>query len=174
MRRASVPIVLVAFACGGGTNAPPAPPPEPFIAFSSDFGNFRTWESFALTYSVPGNDHLSGPRTVFLRARPPAGAKAFPVGTMIVKESGDGDLPSRHVFAMVKRGGGFNADGAAGWEWFELQNVDDADVALIWRGLGPTNGDAYGSATTGGCNGCHSAGKVSDYVFSPPLAKLIE
>jgi hypothetical protein len=69
---------------------------------------------------------------------------------------------------MVKRGANFNGDGGAlGWEWFELQNVDDKRVTITWRGTGPADGDAYGKGT-GGCNGCHAASAFSDFVFSMP------
>ena len=139
-----------------------------FVAFGSDFDGFRTWESFEPVSAAPGNDHVSGPRRIYINKLPGAGASAFSVGTIIVKESGDGDLASRHVFAMVKRGAAFNAGGAVGWEWFELANVDEQRVAVTWRGLGPENGDVYGGDATGGCNRCHDAAHTSDYVFAPP------
>jgi len=90
-----------------------------------------------------------------------------------VKESGDGDLPSRHVFAMVKRGGGFNAEGAKEWEWFELHNEANGGVTIVWRGVGPATGDAYGGVSTGGCNTCHGGAWRTDFAFSPKLTSML-
>lgn len=104
---------------------------------------------------------------------PKLGSETFPIGTIIVKESGTGDLPTRHVFAMVKRGGGYNADGMKGWELFELQNIDSDRASILWRGLGPTNGDAYGGDKTGGCNSCHGAAASWDYAFTGQVLGLI-
>jgi hypothetical protein len=156
-------------ACSANADAPTEP--TTFIAFGEDFANYRTWPSFEIMVdAAPGNDHLVGPRRVFYNRRPAAGATSFPIGTIFVKESGNGDLPTRHVFAMVKRGGDFNASGAKGWEWFELVNDTSGHVLMLWRGEGPPNGDAYGSGTTGGCNACHGGTPKTDYVFSPELA----
>jgi hypothetical protein len=43
---------------------------------------------------------------------------------------------------MVERGGGFNAGGATHWEWFELANVDEANVTIVWQGIGPSGSEA--------------------------------
>jgi hypothetical protein len=145
-----------------------------FLAFASDFAHFRTWESFDCGEGVaPGDDHLTGTRRVYFNRRPPPGSRVFPVGTIFVKESGEGALPSRHVFAMVKRGGGFNAGGAGDWEWFGLQNDPSGAVTIAWRGTGPATGDAYGSASTGGCNTCHGGAWRDDYAFSPTLTSML-
>ena len=162
---AAAALAFVVAACGSSSRAPDR---EPFIAFASDFTNFRAWESFDPGVGAPGNDHVSGPRRVYVNARPPADAKTYPVGTIVVKESGDGDIASRDVFAMVKRGGGFNGDGAVGWEWFALKNVDESRVVIDWRGVGPATGDVYGGDATGGCNVCHASAHASDYIFAPP------
>jgi hypothetical protein len=152
--------VLLIVACSGT--------PEPFIANETNFAGFRHWSSFTPDLGFPGNEHLSGPRTVYIAKQKPKDAVKFPVGTIIVKESGDGDLGTRKVFAMVKRGAGFNGDGGAlGWEWFELTNLDAEHVSIVWRGVGPATGDAYGPGT-GGCNDCHAASAYTDFVFSAP------
>jgi hypothetical protein len=101
------------------------------------------------------------------------GQPPFPVGTIVVKESGDGDLTTRHVFAMVKRGGDFNATGMVNWELFELQNGADGSVSMMWRGVGPTNGDAYGGDATVGCNTCHLSAAPQDFIFTTDLAPLL-
>ena len=71
---------------------------------------------------------------------------------------------------MVKRGGGFNS-GAPGWEWFDLQLLDDGKdgVSIVWRGFGPPAGDTYGGDATSGCNTCHTACD-NDAVCAKPLA----
>lgn len=161
-------LALASAACA--VDASPSPAPQTFIAFGDSFADYRSWPSFEITVdAAPGNDHLVGPRRVFYNQLPPAGAAGFPVGTILVKESGDGPLPTRHVFAMVKRGGGFNASGAVDWEWFELVHDTSGHVIMMWRGEGPPNGDAYGAGTTGGCNSCHGGAPKTDYVFSPQL-----
>jgi hypothetical protein len=167
---ASLAIAAVA-ACG----ASPSPaPPTVFVATIDDFRSFRSWPSMALTVEIaPGNDHLSGPRRVFINKRPPGGTSPFPIGTIVLKESGDGDPTTRDVFAMVKRGGDFNASGAIDWEWFQLKNGADGSVTMLWRGVGPANGDAYGSDTTGGCNTCHQSAASQDFIFTADLGPLL-
>lgn len=141
------------------------PRDEPFIAFGTDFAGYHSWESFVPKIALPGNDHLNGTRTVYINRLPEPGSTEFPVGTIFVKESGDGDPSQRHVFASVKRGAGFNKTGAVDWEWFELQNGAKDQPTILWRGVGPTNGDAYGGDATGGCNTCHDT-KVWDYAWT--------
>ncbi len=172
LRRALVGLVGLAVACSSASD--PAPEPQSYIAFGEDFADYHTWPSFEITVdAAPGNDHLVGPRRVFYKLPASGGQATFPVGTIFVKESGDGELPTRHVFAMVKRGGGFNATGAKGWEWFELVNDTSGHVLMLWRGEGPPNGDAYGAGTTGGCNACHGGTPKTDFVFSPELTRSL-
>lgn len=153
--------------------AAPAEHRAPFIAFATDFEGFRSWVSWTPIYGTPGNDHLSGPRRVYFSSKPSRDDDALPVGTIIVKESGIGPVEKRNVFAMVKRGGGFNAPATPDWEWFELESLDDRRVRIVWRGAGPTNGDAYGGDPTGGCASCHDAARSSDYVFTLQLYKAL-
>jgi hypothetical protein len=144
---------------------------DSFIAFAKHFSGFRTWESFPLPASTATGDvHLEGARTEYLNERPPEGSTSFPVGTIIVKEMDDGALPDRQIFAMVKRGGTYNQAGASGWEWFELQNVDESTVTIVWRGVGPPAGEMYGGDPNGGCNGCHGGAKSNDFVLSEALS----
>lgn len=89
---------------------------------------------------------------------------------MIVKESlanHRAGQPKQH-FAMVKRSATFNAQGAKGWEWFELTEDDDV-VAIGWRGLGAPDGENYGGDPAGSCNGCHQMAVRNDYVLSNVL-----
>src|SRR5215471_6795344 len=111
--------VLLSACGGGGGPTSGGDTPSVFVAFAKDFAGYKSWEAFPVPAgSVPDFPDLTGPRTEYLHARPPPGSKEFPVGTIIVKE-----VPaSSKVFAMVKRGGGYDTEGAVNWEWFELQN----------------------------------------------------
>ncbi len=69
---------------------------------------------------------------------------------------------------MVKRGCGYNSDGATDWEWFELANVDANDVTIVWRGVGPMNNDPY-AGNPELCNDCHSLARTNDFVWTAGL-----
>jgi hypothetical protein len=172
MKRICLALGLLVAACAPAESTP-SPGPEAagdtFLAVDSSFAGFRTWEPFPLAPGSNGTIHTAGARTEYLNRAPPKGSTSFPVGTIIVKESDDGPIADRQVFARVKRGGGYNAAGAAGWEWFELKNVDEQRVTRVWRGVGPPVGEKYGGDPNGGCNGCHGAAKDNDFVLSPPL-----
>src|SRR5678816_722926 len=91
-------------------------------------------------------DSPSGDAVGYLNHR--TQASAYPTGTMIVKAF----LPSWELFAMAKRGGGFNAKGALGWEFFRLKLVNDTPV-IVSRGIFAWDPDGdggvgYGSAGT--------------------------
>jgi hypothetical protein len=145
--------LLLLMACG----APPMTATG-FIALERDFQGYDTWES--VTFDGPDipNVHTAGPRKVFLNARAPAGSTEWPVGTVIVKEL------SFTTFAMAKRGGTYNANGAAGWEWFELTRDSNGTVRIKWRGQGPPLGESY-SAAGQTCNDCHKG--TNDSVKTP-------
>lgn len=168
-------VALIA-ACGDGGDAPAtgsdatnAGTGGTFIAFTPAFEGWRTWEKFPLGEgSAQGQAHLAGPRSEYLNKRPPKGSTEFPVGTIIVKELEVGALEDRKVFAMVKRGGSYNAASAPGWEWFELKNAPDGTMGgIVWRGFGPPAGEQYGGDKNG-CASCHSGG--NDFVPGAPLA----
>lgn len=170
MKRICLALGLLGAACAPAEQAPdPGAASDTFLAVDSSFTGFRTWEPFKLSPGSNGTIHTAGARTEYLNRAPPPGSTSFPVGTIIVKESDDGPIADRQVFARVKRGGGYNAAGAAGWEWFELKNVDEQRVTRVWRGVGPPVGEKYGGDPNGGCNGCHGAAKDNDFVLSPPL-----
>ena len=152
-------------ACGSGAAASDAT--DSFLAFSSTFAPFRTWTS--MHSDGPPDDgtftpDVLGPRTQYINQLPPSGATEFPIGTVIVEVR---ESQAMKIFAAVKRGAGFNAGGAAGWEWFELQ---EPPVVIVWRGVGPPAGDTYGGNPNGGCNACHAAcGSRNDFICSPKL-----
>jgi hypothetical protein len=138
------------------SNTPPAG--ATYLAFAQDFHGYHDWPS----YDVSEDAELVGIHdgsviTEYINQLPPSGSSEFPLGTRVVKEAIGGTIP-HEIFAMAKRGGGFN-ETATGWEWFELENLDCADdrVKLIWRGVGPPIGEMYGGDPNGGCNGCHAA-----------------
>ena len=143
---------------------------DEFVAMQTDFAGFSGWASYDIEAADTG--HPAGGRTVYLSDSPPAGAEQFPVGTRIVKMIDGAD-----IHAMVKRGGDFNADGAPGWEWFELV-LDGADPVIRWRGATPPDGEAYGAlpgveedsaAPLGDCNLCHGAVSDNDFVHTVGL-----
>jgi hypothetical protein len=149
---------LCASAC-----AATAPDPE-FVAQDSDFQDFATWQNWHMVGTAQGNFHTTGPRIVYLNRMPPAGAMAFPVGTILVKtlEDGSGD-----TFAMVKRGGDYNADWARGWEWMEISKKTGT-WQIEWRGNTPPDGASYTEDGVS-CNLCHAAARSNDWVQSKAL-----
>jgi hypothetical protein len=143
-----------------------------FIALARDFADFRQFGQLDLGERPgQGETHKGGKFIAFVNSLPKPGSKDFPVGTIIVKENVSEDVPAKEakkIFAMVKRGGGFNAEGAKGWEWFEL-NEGERGVAIHWRGVGAPNGESYGGDPMGSCNGCHEMAHKNDYVLSKAL-----
>jgi hypothetical protein len=152
--------------CGGPDDEPGGPAdPGTFIAFARDFADYRTWTRYQIP-GVPaaGLVHTAGSRTVYVNRLPPADARAFPVGTAIVKEMETGE-----IFARAKRGGDYNKSGASGWEWFDLMN-DPAGLIIVWRGIAPPAGAcSYGAVVGGVCNDCHGAAPTNDFVLSTAL-----
>lgn len=148
------------------------PEREIFIAMARDFAGFRDFGQLELgERPAQSETHPGGKLVVHLNSVPKHGAREFPVGTIIVKETvsgATGDAQSKKIFAMVKRGGGFNAEGAKGWEWFELTE-SGGTVAIGWRGVGAPDGESYGGDPMGSCNGCHQMALHNDYVLSPAL-----
>jgi hypothetical protein len=166
-------IAIFLVACSQASPSVPTDPLDVFIATPSDFDGFRSWPSIAITTDVaPGDSHLNGPRHVFYNHAPPKGARAFPVGTILVKETDPGPVTQRTVFAMVKRGGDYDPTGDVNWEWFQLANQANGTEVIVWRGTGPAGG-AYGSGPLGGCDQCHGSAKATDYVMTPQLEEMI-
>src|SRR3954454_22431252 len=98
-------------------------PSGPFEATAADFAGYASWPAQVID-GPPAIDaamHTTGVRTIYVNERPPVGAVAFPIGTVIVKTIvANPSFPTAvRTFAMTKRGRGFNTAGAVGWEWFE-------------------------------------------------------
>lgn len=158
---------------GGGTAGAGGKKPvaEPFIALERDFQGFSTWKSFDLGFQ-PGDVDLGEPpgtRTIFANQLPEGGMAKFPIGTIFVKKI-VGEVPENdRVFGMVKRGAGYNAIGAVGWEWFELSLDAEGKVTILWRGVAPPPGMGYGTSLNGSCNICHGTFEANDFVQTPQL-----
>lgn len=163
---------LLAAACSSsGASTSDAGAPTTFVAYASSFDNFHQWSSAPATAADDAGDglHGLGPLRVYWNEAPPHGATAFPVGTIIVKETEESDVTQRTVFAMVKRGGGFNSGGANGWEWFSLLDDTDGSVTLLWRGVVAPPGQTYANQAIGDCNGCHVQAAANDSVWDSAL-----
>ncbi len=148
-------VAAVALAgCSGAGEEPAREQKDVFVAFAADFRGFHSWPAYDVTEDADLVGIHDGSTVMeYINALPPAGATSFPVGTVIVKEA-TGGTQAHEMFAMVKRGGGYNS-GAPGWEWFELENTGTDDVIIVWRGVGPPSGETYGGDPNGGCNKCH-------------------
>lgn len=145
--------------------------PSVFVALARDFQGFERWPCYDLGFSdTPG--HPSGNRTVCAFVPGPVVDGGFPIGTRMVKVielAGSGGM--RDYVAAVKRGGGFNPEGAREWEFFQLR-VTDAGVNILARGTAPVfgPGDPYASQN-GSCNDCHGTPEAArtDYVLAPQV-----
>jgi hypothetical protein len=171
MRRLLLPSLLL---CALAASCGPADTGDTFVAFDQDFEGFRNWERISVGDSaLPG--HPPGPRFAYLNRRPAHGAQEYPVGTIVVKTVETGTPEQWELFAMVKRGGTYNAMGAVGWEWFLLRIGADGHPYVLSRGINPSS-DGHGYGEGGGvgpsCNSCHgtSAAAANDYLLSPLLA----
>jgi hypothetical protein len=165
-----VPFILVA--CTGSTgDEPDAGTPTTCVAYAQNFDNFHNWSNAPASAKDDAGDglHGVGPLHVYWNPPPPKGSKSFPVCTIIVKETEQADVTQRTVFAMVKRGDPFNSGGAAGWEWFSLQDNADGSVNILWRGVVAPPGQTYADQAIGDCNGCHAIAAGNDYVWDSAL-----
>jgi hypothetical protein len=153
--------------CSGGST-PSEPTGTSFVAVADDYTGYHSWQSFDVSAEANTQGIHDGTVTEYVNALPPSGSTEFPLATLIVKEAIGGEM-GHALFAMARRGGSFNSSGARGWEWFELENVGDADdrVKIVWRGFGPPLGEMYGGDPNSSCNTCHT--KCADAVCSGPL-----
>jgi hypothetical protein len=151
-----------------------------FVALESNFADFRAWRRVPLG-SDPLPGHPPGPRFGYVNRSAPRGQKAYSVGTIIVKTVEPSTAPETwELFAMTKRGGDFNAEGARDWEFFRLRWVNGAP-RILPRGRNAIDPEGEGGAGYFGnlgdafanmCNGCHgtAASAATDHVLSPALA----
>jgi hypothetical protein len=144
-------------ACGGSGGSSPSDKRDPFIAVATDFFGYHSWQSYDVTKDAALVGIHDGSTVIeYINQLPPTESKEFPVGTRIVKEATGGTI-AHELFAMCKRGGGFNVN-APGWEWFELENLPTGNdrVKIKWHGFGPPKGEVYGGDPNAGCNKCHT------------------
>ena len=145
---------LLIAACGG------TPEPDTYVPFAAHFAGYTAWQSHAISGAAAQElSHLAGDRTVYVKPAPARGATRFEVGTLIVKAT------QGQVFAMAKRGGNYNSDGAVNWEWLELEGTVEQPF-IRWRGIGPPDGEGYGPPGTSACNTCHAGASATDFVHS--------
>lgn len=160
--------LVSAMACSAGSDGGGEASAGAFLAFASDFAGYQHWQHVGPeSSSVAGSVHARGPMTVYWNQNPEHQSESFALGTIIVKEAST-DSGTSQTFAMVKRGANFNATGATGWEWFELQPNTATSVTILWRGVGPPTGESYGGDPTT-CNNCHAQAAANDFVWSPAL-----
>ena len=174
-------------AAGCNANVPQDDSGE-FVAQAMDFDGFHGWSHAVAVPAttlppIDGGDGVDAgagpgdagavhpqPLTVYWNMAPPHGSTVFPPKMIVVKETSDTDVTARKVFAMVKRGGDFNPNGAVNWEWFELINNTDGSVDVSWRGAEPPGGtgDIY-AGNPNICNDCHLKAVANDDVWSSAL-----
>lgn len=146
---------------------------QAFVAFERDFEDFRDWQRVPVPERgrAQGITHTAGLRREWINAKPAKGSTTFAVGTILVKEIDSGMPEGHQLFAMVKRGAGYNHEGAKGWEWFELFERKTGGLGIQWRGINAPVGESYGSGDPmGGCNGCHETATGNDYVKAEAAA----
>lgn len=140
-----------------------------FIALQEHFAPYRTWASVDL--GVRGLvGHPTGRSIVYANGPVPEGC-AWPLGAILVKEIRVTDDPRTwEIFALVKRGGSFDANPAAGWEFFTLGLATNGTPVITGRGINPGT-DSYTGGSGGGCNGCHgsTAARPFDSVLTVAL-----
>jgi hypothetical protein len=163
----------VCVSCRGSTEGDPSADGGVFIAFARDFTGFDSWMSFDLGAITDDGIAVVGTRKAYINHIPPSGSTTFPIGTALVKTIAADTAAPGQTFAMVKRGGAYNVQGALGWEWFELTSSNPVAPAILWRGITPPAGGAYADCPDvvgGSCNNCHVASRNNDYVPSDALA----
>lgn len=151
--------------CGDDTTAEPGT----FVAFQQNFAPYRTWTSLDVGNIAVGG-HPEGHAVVYANNPVPSGC-AWPVGTILVKEVQiTSDRTQWELFAMVKRGGSYDSNPAAGWELFTLGLTPTGTPVITGRGVNP-GADMYSGAGGGGCNGCH--GTPSAHAFDSVLTTAL-
>lgn len=169
--RCLVALALALAGCGGDA------PPTEHVASEADFAGFDTWERFDRGHRGFLPSHPDGQTYVYRNHPPPEGTTHHPVGTIVVRVTMAGPESDWEVHAMVRRGGTFNATGAAGWEYFDLSLARTGDrltPTINWRGEGPgDSADGYAHGAEGvalGCNHCHAAVARHDGLIGDELA----
>lgn len=169
------PLALAALLWAAGCDAPGEP--AVFIALQRDFAPFESWPRVSLGDGA-GEGHAAGARHVYHNRGPHRGR--YPVGTILVKAvETTAPFTTWELFGMVKRGGGFNADGALDWEFFTLRFDAGRVPVIVARGENPKEAaeGAHGYEDGGSgvtCNRCHGTlAAPTDHVLSPALSPAL-
>jgi hypothetical protein len=152
-----------------------------FIAQTRDFAPYTDWMSFKRE-SKSEHGGLLGTTTIYVNNPPDPETQTFPVGTILFKRMDVVGFDQPTIHAMTKRGGGFNAQGALGWEYFELLLDSKSRPIVLWRGEEPPSDEQYQAllgasdierpvGTDGTCNSCHSEGQ--DGVLDEEVLSLL-
>jgi hypothetical protein len=155
---------------------------QSYIAQQRDFADYLDWMAFPRDVTEE-HGGVVGTTTIYVKELPPEGEHEFPVGALLVKTMKPVDTSTLTIHAMAKRGSGFNAKGASGWEFFEMLPTKTGTPAILWRGEEPPSGEIYLSlltakmATTAAtteqkCNDCHGNG--TDGMLGDDIVELIK
>jgi len=169
MRKMAMVLGAMALVGCGGPSGPV------FIALTSDFADYASWEKVVLGDGVL-EGHPTGMRLGYRNMKPNSQG-IYPVGSILLKVITVS--PSEiEFFAMAKRGGGFNSAGALDWEFLTLKLGSTNAPVVFTRGDNPVDPDSavpnshgYGdpSATGVTCNRCHGVlgTERTDHILSP-------
>ncbi len=127
-----------------------------FVAVASDFSELLQWPHVDLGVIAVGG-HPEGHRHVYANRMLHSSERRYPIGSIVVKVVERGhSMRDWDVVAMVKRGGGFNSEGAVDWEFFVLVIERSGRVRIAGRGEQPQSDhpDEYLAGDVG-CNDCH-------------------
>ncbi|MEM9066862.1 MAG: hypothetical protein AAGE52_00110 [Myxococcota bacterium] len=165
-------LAVSAFACTKDQSAPVVR--DPFIAMQADFADLLRWPRWEVPDIGSTHGHQRGsPSYIYVHGEIPVWGEPMPIGTILAKSVQVGEPTEWEIHAMVKRGGDFNVDGCAQWEWFDLRLNEDQVPEIIWRGEGnAANPGGYGRRPDGtpiSCNECHSQVPHTDFAFGRAL-----
>lgn len=148
---------IAASSCGAPAPVDPRQGPGTFIAFDPDFAGYRSWQSYDLGVMTPPG-HPMGRQVLYVSRALPTGATRFEDRTIIIREiQADPDPTKWDLFAMARRGGGYNAMGALDWEFFILSLDSQGAPHIVSRGISPneTSSSPYHPGEGITCNTCH-------------------
>jgi hypothetical protein len=149
-------LALAALSCSA-TTADPREGPGTFIAFDPDFADYRSWRAHDLGVLAPLG-HPPGRQTLYVSRPLAPGAARYEDRAIIVREiQSDPDRTKWDLFAMARRGGGYNASGSLDWEFFILSLDSQGVPHVVARGISPAESGPTpyhpGEGVT--CNTCH-------------------
>ncbi|HWE28365.1 MAG TPA: hypothetical protein VHB97_10205 [Polyangia bacterium] len=186
-RHLAFALLFGATACGGSNmakvvDASANGDSSMFMAEDSDFADWQSWFGGVLAPNLlDGDVYPPGTRWGYVNHRVPPGTSVYPEGTVLIKliESPKDDPTLWHAFGFAKRGGGYNAAGAVGWEFFLLRldaagtpTIQSRGIAPAFDGFDMDSGSYTPGGSAGSCNICHQlpAFKPTDYIIDALLA----